>query len=269
MYVACRDIILKNVFGSVEEGLSVLGINSIELYLPRDFKVFSGHNLEYELSSFKKYLSEQNIEVNSILIANDFMETDYVVKAVNIAHRLGLGVVRVDTIVKEVEGYSLEDCIRASIDWLKELKDKVKDVVLAIENHGYVSNREEYLDALFKEFPETFLGLTLDTGNFYWYGYPLSKVYEIVKKFADRVKHTHVKNAVAERKEAWRKPGDVTMSPLFEGDVDLKKIVNILKRHGYNGDLTIEDESLGRCSDLEKKDILIRDTKYLNNLCRL
>ena len=267
MYVACRDIILKNVFGSVEEGLSVLGINSIELYLPRDLKVFSGHNLGYELNNFKKYLSEQNIEVNSILVANDFRETDYVVKAVDIARRLGVGVVRVDTIVKEVEGYSLEDYIRASINWLRELKGKVKDVVLAVENHGYVSNREEYLDALFKEFPETFLGLTLDTGNFYWYGYSLSKVYDIVEKFADRVKHTHVKNAVAERKETQRKPGEVTMSPLYEGDIDLKNIVSILRKHGYNGDLTIEDESLGRYSVLERKNILIKDAKYLSALC--
>jgi len=266
---ACRDVILRNVFGSVEEGLSALGINSIELYLPRDLKVFSGHNLEYELSDFKNYLSEHNIEVNSILIANDFRETDYVVKAVNIASRLGVRVVRIDTIVKEIKGYSLEDYIRLSIEWLRELEGEVRDVALAVENHGYISNREDYLDALFREFPEAFLGLTLDTGNFYWYGYPLSKVYEVIEKFANRVKHTHVKNAVTECKEKWRKPGEVTMTPIYEGDVDLKRIVSILKKYGYHGDLTIEDESLGRYNALGKKYILIRDTRYLNKLCRL
>ena len=53
------------------------------------------------------------------------------------------------------------------------------------------------------------LGLTLDTGNFYWYGHPLSKVYELYEMFASRVFHTHCKSIgyPAEEREKQRPMG--------------------------------------------------------------
>ena len=37
-------------------------------------------------------------------------------------------------------------------------------------------------------------GLTLDAANFYWAGYPLSRIYELVEQFVPRTRHVHCKN---------------------------------------------------------------------------
>ena len=48
--------------------------------------------------------------------------------------------------------------------------------------------------ALFDGVGSDRLGLTLDTGNFYWFGHPLSKLYELYERFAARAFHTHCKS---------------------------------------------------------------------------
>ncbi|MEM2936088.1 MAG: sugar phosphate isomerase/epimerase, partial [Candidatus Bathyarchaeia archaeon] len=140
------------------------------------------------------------------------------------------------------------------------------DISLAVENHGVIANRREFLRGLLKEVGSDNLGLTLDTGNFYWFGYPVQEVYDIIQEFAGHVKHTHIKNATTEWKNERRKPAEVIMAPLYEGDLNLKLIVDALKRTGYDHDLTIEDESLGRFPLEERRKILKKDADFLRSL---
>jgi len=139
-------------------------------------------------------------------------------------------------------------------------------VSLAVENHGLICNDREFLRRLLGEVGPEHFGLTLDTGNFYWFGYPLREVYEIVDEFAGAVGHTHVKNAVAEAKHARREPRQVVMAPLREGDLDLRCVTEALRKAGYNRDLTIEDESLGRFPPEERRRILREDAQHLRSL---
>ena len=111
------------------------------------------------------------------------------------------------------------------------------------------------------------LGLTLDTGNFYWFGHPLSKVYQLYEMFAPRVFHTHIKSIgyPAEEREKQREVGwqyGKYHGPIYEGDIDFARVIAILKKAGYTNDLCIENESLGRAKDapavLEKEVALLK-----------
>src|SRR5438067_1992868 len=72
------------------------------------------------------------------------------------------------------------------------------------------------------------VGLTLDVGNLYWYGHPLSELYRLYERFGPFVKHTHVKNIAypAELQEQQREIGykyGQYSAPLDEGDIDLRR----------------------------------------------
>ena len=113
--------------------------------------------------------------------------------------------------------------------------------------------------------------MTLDTGNFYWSGMPLTRVYEVLEQFAPYARHTHVKNIgyppserERERELGWRYADFVC--PLEEGDIDLERVHRILQEAGYDAGLCIEDESLGRFAPSERREVLRRDVAYLQRI---
>jgi len=114
------------------------------------------------------------------------------------------------------------------------------------------------------------LGLTLDVGNWYWFGHPLSHVYEIYRKYAPHTVHTHVKSIryPADIREQQREIGykyGEYCCPLDEGDLDFGRAVRILRDGGYNGDLVIEDESLGKYPAADRAGVLQRDVATLRH----
>jgi sugar phosphate isomerase/epimerase len=93
--------------------------------------------------------------------------------------------------------------------------------------------------------------MTLDVGNFYWSGKPLSEVYRILEHFAPLTRHTHIKNIkypedIHEKQRAVGFEYGKYNCPIAEGDLDMTKIVGFLKKAGYKNDLCIEDESLSK-----------------------
>ncbi|MEM2849796.1 MAG: sugar phosphate isomerase/epimerase family protein [Candidatus Bathyarchaeia archaeon] len=275
-------------YDTVFDGLKDLGIPSFELFVSRELKVESYLDMGYvtELGfdvsskesreSLKRKLREAELSVCAILVENDFSsedldrEVDYVLSAVKVASELEVDVVRINAVMRPIPGYDLEKHVKRVADAVGKCMGSCRDlgVSLAVENHGVIANKREFLRSLFQMVNDEHLGLTLDTGNFYWFGYPLKEVYEIIEEFASKVKHTHVKNAVVEpnRREVFREPGDVRMAPLYQGDIDLGRVVKMLKNAGYDYDLTIEDESLGMFKDKERLAVLKKDVAFVGKL---
>lgn len=144
-------------------------------------------------------------------------------------------------------------------------------VRFGIENHGNMSNRVEFLDRLFDGVESDRIGLTLDTANFYWFGYPLSQLYEIYTKFASRVHHTHCKNiAYPEERRNVKRPRGWEYGkyncPVYDGDIDFKRVVAILRKAGYPGDLCIENESLGKFPKEKRREVLAKEVSFLKAL---
>ncbi|RLE80472.1 MAG: hypothetical protein DRJ51_05765 [Thermoprotei archaeon] len=289
MFVALRDLIIKhanypNLFKALEE----LGANILEIRVERDLRpveYVSGSLRESfgisireveDWKSFGKCLEDHGYGVCALLSATNFSSEDleseakYLAGVCKVAYALGVRVVRVDGPKGIIEGYGVEDYVNRTLRGLEGVFKICKDldIVLAIENHGLITNQIEYLRGVLEATDERYFGITLDTGNFYWYGYPLDEVYEMYRELAPRVRHTHIKNACAPRgkENVRRKPREVTMAPLYEGDIDLKLLARILKEAGYDYDLTVEDESLGRYSTDDRKRILARDVAFLKGL---
>ena len=119
-----------------------------------------------------------------------------------------------------------------------------------IENHGFQGNDPEFLTGLLLDVDSPRLGLTLDSATSTGEGWPLSRVYEIFEQFAPVVKHTHIKNIAypPEIRETQREIGyeyGKYVSPIHQGDIDHTRYFAAL-RSGYDRDLCLEDESLGK-----------------------
>jgi sugar phosphate isomerase/epimerase len=196
-------------------------------------------------------------------------ETQWLTLTCQAADQLGIPAVRIDVLPhREMsEDQLIDNCTRAITTALEQSES----VHLGMENHGRVSNRPEFIEKLFGRVGDRRMGLTLDTGNFYWFGHPLEKVYQIMETYADRVYHTHVKNIAypEELRGVQREVGyeyGRYVCPVPDGDVDHARVVSILREAGYDHDLALEDESLGRHPEEERPDVLRRDVEHLKSL---
>lgn len=278
LFVAIRDVIVKSLgFADVLQGLERLGIEALEIAVDRELRAPAfGLSLAdpSSLGRLASALEERGVAVCAVLLQNDFgsedlaREVEYVRRGIEIARELGASVVRVDASTRLRVGQTEDDLLKATVDGLRRALEGASGVWLAVENHGLVTNRVSFLRRLLDATSGLSVGLTLDTGNLYWYGYPLSEVYEIYDELSRHVRHTHVKNARAppELREARRRPGEVTMAPLYEGDIDLRRAVEALASSGYDHDLTIEDESLGRYPLEARARVVARDKEFLEGL---
>ncbi len=270
MFVSIRDeIVLKTGFDSLHEALTYYDLRAVEMNVNKDYSVHSLQataeqprlflNRADDVEQLQRQTKGSDLGITAFLLHNDFnapdmqKELDWVVRVVEVAGRLGVPAVRIDTIMTGERELPLEKrhdifgrAVQTVLDRTKNLK-----VDLGIENHGAQGNDPAFLDGLLKTVKSRRLGMTLDVGNFYWSGKPLSEVYRILEHFVPFTKHTHIKNIryPAEIRETRRALGYEYAKyncPIPDGDLDMGKIVGFLKKAGYERDLCIEDESLGK-----------------------
>ena len=230
---------------------------------------------EASLQTLKSRLKKEEVKIAALLLGTDFsgpeaeMHTAWTINAVRAAQFLGVPVVRIDTATRAA-GLSTDivrdHFVRCILSVLEETDDSGVD--LGIENHGTISNDPAYLDEIFARVPDRRLGMTLDTGNFYWYGFPLSELYRVLEHFAPRARHTHVKNInyPAEIVETQREKGyeyGKYCCPLDEGNISMQRVAHILQDAGYTRTLCIENEALGKYPIGERVGILRRDADCL------
>jgi len=285
MYAATRDEMLK--FTGEKDpwaALKFLDAEGVEIHVDRELKTvtFPGNaGKPYALAeaSGRKALAEslkkEGRRCCALLMANDFSnpnldaEITWAVGAVRAAKEIGAPAVRID-VVPHQKNTDLDWFLRRAIHGLTEVLKATEDtgIALGIENHGHHTNDPAFLQKLFDGVGSERLGLTLDNGNFYWYGHPLSDVYKLFEKLAPRARHTHIKNIKypAETRETKRevgwKYGDY-VSAIDEGDIDVRRFAKILGSAGYQGALTLEDESIYTRPEAERAASLKRQIAFL------
>lgn len=289
MYASVRDAIALHGWPTIREALDALSMDAVELEVSREMKVRlvepEGSRTHATLDSpeavdaFAEHLATHSIRASAFLLHNDFnrddvdAEVNWVINVVNAAASLAIPAIRIDAIMTGERDLPLSERVQRFADCTKRVLDKTDYhiVELGIENHGFQGNNPEFLDSVLGAVDSPRLGLTLDTGNFYWWGHPLDRVYEIIAHFASRTKHTHAKN-IAYPPETQQKQREVGwgygeyVSPVPDGDIDHFKVVRILKDAGYAGDLCLEDESLGRFPQDQWRDVLRRDSEHLRGV---
>jgi len=274
-------MVLHLGYDEVIAGVKDLGLESFELGVGRELKSGVGLNIstKEERKEVTRRLRSEGVHICALLVANDFAKEDvkaeikWVVDACRAASALGVDVVRIDVPHQMKTGTTLEDYARLTARCVQQVIDETKDldVSLGMENHGRIGNNREFIEGVLNAVKSERMGLTLDSGNFYWYGYPLDEVYTLIESFAPYVKHTHIKNLSfsRERRQVRRTIGEdypKTAAPLYQGDIDLKRVVNVLKKTGYDKDLTIEDESLGNFPPEQRLGIIRKDVEHLKSL---
>jgi len=284
--VACVDGILRHTEApDCWSALRSVGAEGIEatiaddLSLPRLFHPERKYSLATpaDVDALRADVQAAGSWVTALCMHNRFderpvLEREWAVKTAHAAQALGVKAVRIDVVARKK---SKEELLPFAVELLKKLMAATESTgtVFGVENHGATTNDPEFLRALFAGVGSPRLGLTLDAGNFYWFGHPLSKLYAIYEEFAPRVFHTHCKSIKypPEEREKQRPMGwkyrDFSC-PLDEGDVDYRRVVAILRKAGYANALCIEDESLGKLPAAERKAALARDVQYLKAALR-
>jgi sugar phosphate isomerase/epimerase len=277
MYLSIRD---ETVFGAgydnLAEGLRDLNLPAVELAVhendtvpaltPKEGRTRLKLTDPEDFAALKAQARDNGLRISALCMGNDFNADDkegqiaWAVRTVRAAHDLGVPAIRVDAIMHGEQHLPLEERRRIVATMVRRILDETAEtsVDLGIENHGYQGNDPEFLQGLLADADSDRLGLTLDSGNFYWRGWPLSRVYEIFEEFAPVVKHTHIKNIAypPELRETQREIGyqyGRYVSPIHEGDIDHARYFAILRAAGYDRDLCLEDESLGKYAPEQRK----------------
>lgn len=280
MYISIRDeVVFGAGYSSLAEGLKGLEIDAVELFVNRDDTVHAlapeGGKVRLnltnpeDLAALEAQAQANQIRISALCMGNDFnaedkdFEVAWAVRTIRAAEKLGIPAIRIDAIMHGERELSLEERQTLVAQMIQRILDGTADsaVELGIENHGFQGNDPNFLEGLLEKVGSPRLGLTLDSGNFYWRGWQLSRIYSIFEQFASRVKHTHIKNIryPEEIRDTEREIGyeyGKYVSPIHEGDIDHTRYFQALKSVGYDRDLCLEDESLGKYSVEERQENL-------------
>lgn len=264
-------------------GLKAVGAESVEVEINEQLELprLPRPEGKYSLASGKEAdrLSADaraaGVSVAALCMHNRFasrpdVEVQWTERAARAAAAIGCPVIRIDVVPEKLDRQTF---LPQAADALKRIIEATAElpVRFGIENHGNTTNDPDFLDELFRRVDSPRLGLTLDTANFYWFGHPLSKLYAIYERFASRVFHTHCKSiAYPEELREQQRPMGYKYSeyhcPIDRGDIDFAKVIAILRRANYRGDLCIENESLGKKQPEEAKTIVTAEIALLKRL---
>ncbi len=287
MYCSVRDNLLLDNFPTPLDGIQHLGVPAVEIELTPDFQVNAMDSREKlvlvsdtDAEAYRKHLDGLGIEPCSLLTYRDFSVGDstenaqWVARALELASVLEMDNIRIDSAMSRERELSFGERVRLFSEGLDGALERTAglSVVMGIENHGFQGNNLAFQLNVFRTVGSKRLGGTMDTGNFYWRGYPLSEVYGILTLLAPYTKHTHLKNIryPEEVREQTREAGWEYMtyvSPLDEGDIDHARVLRLLAEAGYRGDVCIEDESLHHFAEGDKRiQVLERDVAHVKGL---
>jgi len=284
LLVGCRDGHLR-LAGAADcwQAMKTLGAECVEaviddrLSLPGLFHPQQKYSAatKADIDRLRADMHSAGLRISALCMYNRFderpdFELDWCARAAKAAAAIGVPAIRVDLVPRKV---ARKDYLQFSIDMMQKVIRATEDtgVTFGIENHGNTTNDPEFLQALFDKVSSPRLGLTLDTGNFYWFGHPLAKVYEIFQKFAHRAVHTHCKSInYPEAQRQQQRPmgweyGKYTC-PIDQGDIDFSRLLKTLLDAGYRNDLCVENESLGRFPVEQRAEIVAREIRFLKKL---
>ena len=282
--LAVRDVHLKET-GEKDSwaAMKSLGVEGAEVEVNRDFtcpnlyapaKKYSIGTGE-QIEALTADLQTHKLQIPAFCLHNRFDENPeeeiaWTLSVARAAQKLGVNVIRIDVVPRRLSG---EDFFRFAVETCKRLvgESEKTGVRFGIENHGGTTNQVEFLERLFDAVGSQRLGLTLDVANFYWFGYPLDELYGIYRRLAKRAFHTHCKS-IAYPKEMQNTKRSLGWEygkyncPIYEGDIDFKMVLDILRGAGYDGALCIENESLSKLPEPERANVLKREVRFLREL---
>ena len=124
---------------------------------------------------------------------------------------------------------------------------KAHDITITIEVHGYFTTNPDRLEQMLSCHDSPLLRMNLDTGNSFIAG---QDPVQFCDRFIDKITHVHVKD-VSESLALAVRGGQtgIAVSQCAIGDgvnaMNIRRCLEILRDHGYNGVLSMECEGQG------------------------
>ena len=280
--VGCRDALLQAVNSDeIWQSIRMVSAEGLEVEIDRELNCpnlkLSGKALNLSSAAGRKLFADEfrrhGIRAFAFLtrtrVAVDSeVEIEYPIKVARVASELEIPAIRID--LAQVQRGDVEEFFRDCVKFCQKVCKGIKGlkVKLGVENHGMYTNDVDFLEKLFDAVGDDNLGLTLDTANFYWFGYPLNDLYSIYKKFSNRIVHTHCKNIAypQEKRNVKRSIGweySKYSCAVDCGDINFVKVIQILASANYSGALCLEDESIGKVGLPDRISTIKREIDYL------
>ncbi|NOX54735.1 MAG: sugar phosphate isomerase/epimerase [Planctomycetes bacterium] len=147
------------------------------------------------------------------------------------------------------EGLSDEEAMalmKRSYEQILELAE-LYEITITIEVHGYFTTNPDRLEEMLAFCDSPYLRMNLDTGNTFIAG---QDPVEFARRFVDKIVHVHVKDVSESLAAAVRgEETGIAVSHCALGDGvnadNIRRCLEILRDHGYDGVLSIECEGQG------------------------
>ena len=253
------------------DSAAAMGYDAIE------FLDMPGNNYEEQCESARKLFSiarDAKIDICAYTIGAELFkdtneenirERERLKRQVEVASILGAPIMRHDvcyTLKKSGKGRSFYLMLPTIASRIREVTDYAQGlgVRTCVENHGDIAQASDRLERLFSAVDHDNFGLLVDIGNFVCVDEDNVRA---VSRLAPYAIHVHTKDMYysSEYREGWgrtRGGGSFMGAVLGEGDVSVKKCIDVLRLAGYDGYLSVEFEGETDCIDA-----ISRSHKYL------
>ena len=235
-----------------------LGFEGIE-FIGLDAYAKEGEDLISLAEKIKEHCAKTEIEIIDYAIGSDFFNTDEkeiiesVKKSVDIAAALGSPCMRHDvcySLPKE-HLYSWQNAIEVMAPRIREIAEyaREKGVKTCTENHGYIFQAPERVEALIRAVGSENYGWLCDMGNFLCADVDIVQAVAIAAPYTF---HVHAKDFLLKEGNVPCPKGFFTTlggnhirgTAIGHGVVPVRNCITALKRVGYDGYVSIEFEGM-------------------------
>lgn len=213
-------------------------------------------------SQIREYCKKIGLDVIAYTIGANFLsedkeaEVERLKRAVDVAVELGAPVLRHDVCyaLPNDHLYSWREAIKDMAPNIRRVTDYAKErgVKTCTENHGYIFQAPERVEALIREVGSDNYGWLVDMGNFLCTDAEPTAAVHIASRYAF---HVHAKDFLFKSGKEGNPGGFFQTNGgnflrgtvIGHGVVPVKNCVNILKKAGYDAYITVEFEGMEDC----------------------
>ena len=200
---------------------------------------------EKEAEAVRKLAENRGIQISALASGNDFVvldeeaitqQVERMRRICGLAQILGTNIIRTEggALKPEVpEGRHVE----AMAGCLTRCREFIEpdNILLAVDNHGVVTNDGDLQLELFQRVGSQNVGANLDTMNYRWMGHDLETIDRYYKIVAPFTFHTHLKDGTGSRSE-------YVGAALGDGEIHLDWALQCLREAGFDGAFCAEYE---------------------------
>ena len=213
-------------------------------------------------NEIKEHCAKIGLDVIAYTIGANFLcedkeaEVARLCHEIDVAEALGAPVLRHDVCYALPEGhlYSWREAVKDMAPNIRRVTEyaKSKGIKTCTENHGFIFQAPDRVEALIREVNSDNYGWLIDMGNFLCVD---AEPVQAVQTAARYAFHVHAKDFIFKSAEVGNPGGFMQTAGgnfirgtvIGHGVVPVKNAINILKKAGYDGYISVEFEGLEEC----------------------